>query len=304
MKALLTKVILPVFFLVFITCGKKSSPGPDEPPTPPTPEIIFCNNFEDGNFSAWDDYDGNPAPDNVLLADPGPRNRPGNHVARLRVKAGRGSADLVKMLPKKYEKVYARWYVQWEPGYDFNAMNHGSGLFAGERHFMGQAGNRPTGANFAQTWFETHTRTHRPYLYTYYRGMYQNCASANGQCWGDEFPCLADDGSRFCTTAAHRPTNDKTPPVLTTGKWYRVEIMMDMGKAASTAAEATGVLNMWIDGVEYGPWNKLWLRTTDELKLTAFWLQLFHHGNHATEGILIDDVVVSNVPIGNLHPCD
>lgn len=300
-----TKIIFPAFMLFSTACGKKGGSANEPDPDPdPVAEVVFCTNFEEGNFNLWDDWDGNPAPDNVLLDDPGPHNKAGNHVARLRVPAGQGSADLVKVLPKKFKKLYARWYVQWEPGYDFNANNHGGGLFAGERNFLGQSGNRPNGSNFATAWFETNTRVHRPYFYTYYRGMYQDCSNPAGSCWGDAFPCYADNGQTFCTVADHRPPTNKIPPVLTTGKWYRVEMMMDMGNATANANDADGVLNMWIDGVEYGPWKKLWFRTTNELQLSIIWMQLFHHDTHAPEGILIDDLVVSTAPIGTTMPCN
>ncbi|MCR6722187.1 MAG: hypothetical protein NVV59_18285 [Chitinophagaceae bacterium] len=298
-----TKVTIIAAVLLSLACAKKGGTA-SEPEPDPEEEIVFCTNFEEGNFDLWDDWDGNPAPSNVLVADPGPHNKPGNHVARLRVPAGRGSADLLKVLPKQYKKLYARWYVQWEPGYDFNARNHGGGLIAGARNFVGQSDNRPDGTNFASALFETHTRQHRPVLYSYYRGMYQDCRNPIGSCWGDGFPCYADNGQVFCTKPEDRPIEGKVPPELTTGKWYRVEIMMDMGKATSNASDADGILNMWVDGVEYGPWKNLWFRTTNDLKLSIIWMQLFHHDTHAAEGILIDDLVVSTAPIGGSSPCN
>ena len=305
MNLMLSRAGLAISCLFLFACGKSGGSGePDPPPPPSDGEIVFCTDFEEGNLDMWDDWDGNPPPGNLVLADPGPHNKEGNHVMRFRVAPGRGSADLVKVLPKKYDKLYARWYVYWEPGYDFDARNHGGGLFAGERSFLGQSDNRPDGSNFATSWFEVNPRVHRPFLYTYYRGMYQDCANPNGGCWGDGFPCLADDGQTFCTNAGHRPTSAKTPPVLTTGKWYRVEIMMDMGNAVTNAAGATGVLNMWIDGVEYGPWEKLWFRNTNDLQLSILWMQLFHHEDHSEEGMLIDDIIVSDAPIGTATACE
>src|SRR5688500_5915666 len=46
---------------------------------------VFCSGFEEGNKSVWDDYDGNPDATNLLMTDPGPCARTGNHVMRLRV---------------------------------------------------------------------------------------------------------------------------------------------------------------------------------------------------------------------------
>lgn len=69
--------------------------------------------------------------------------------------------------------------------------------------------------------------------------------------------------------------------------------MIDMGAPVTNAADANGVLNFWIDGVEYGPWNKMWFRTSADLKLSILSLALFHHGQHSTKGVLIDNVAVS-----------
>ncbi len=152
---------------------------------------VFCSGFEEGSKAIWDDYDGNPDSTNLLLADPGPCDRVGNHVMRLRVPPGAGSADLVKVLPTSHDRLFARWYQKWEQGYDFSALNHGGGLFAGNRDYLGRSGIRPTGADFFTSWFEpvggAGNLDGRPRLYSYYRGMYQDCANPNGECWGDSF---------------------------------------------------------------------------------------------------------------------
>lgn len=259
-------------------------------------EWVFCSGFEEGNLEIWDDYDGNPEPDNLLMEHPGPLNQPGNHVMRLRVPPGRGTADLVKVLPGTYDRLYARWTVQWEPGYNFNALNHGSGLHAGGRAYLGRSGNRPTGSDWFSSWLEPRTTTHRMDAYTYYRGMYQDCVDPAGSCWGDEFPCTIDDGAAYCEKPQHRETI--LPPVFEAGRWYCIEVMMDGGTPSADGVGADGVLNWWIDGVEIGPWNDLWLRTTADLKLNILWLSLFHHAEHSVEGLMIDDVVVSTSRIG------
>lgn len=294
-----------MILISIFACRHSSPASAEDPPSPKVlpesicddPGVVFCNGFEDENLSAWDDYDGNPAPDNLVISDPGPFKTEGNHVMRFRVSDGRNGTDLVKVLPEKYDKLYARWYAYWEPGYDFNAANHGSGLFAGDRSYLGQSDRRPDGSDFATAWFEPDARNGgRPFLYTYYRGMYMDCSDPNGACWGDHFPCFI--GPNYCTNPLHSPKEGKLPPPLTTGKWYCIEIMMDMGTPANAAPEADGVLNFWIDGAEYGPWNNMWFRTTAELKLNILYLSLFHHGQHSKEGVLFDNVVISTNPIG------
>jgi len=256
---------------------------------------VFCCDFETGDFSPWDDYDGNPAPDNTIQDEPGPFGLSGNHVARLRVPAGRGGADMVKLLPAS-DRLYTRWYVQWEPGFDMNAPNHGSGLHAGDRNYLGQSDYRPQGDDFFSGWIEHTTDTHQLNAYSYSRGMYMDCADPNGQCWGDHFPCMIDEGEVYCTKAQHRETVN--PPVMVTGQWYCIEMTMDGGTPSTDGSITDGQLDFWVDGLEIGPWTDLWLRTTADLKLDVLWLSLFHHGEHSVEGMFFDNVVVSTERIG------
>jgi hypothetical protein len=261
----------------------------------PKSDWVFCSGFEEGNKSIWDDYDGNPDSQNLLMSDPGPKSLQGNHVMRFRVAPGRGGADLVKLLPPN-DKLYARWYIKYEAGFDFAAPNHGGGLHAGSRDLLGRSDYRPSGSDWFTGWVEHTTDTHVYNVYSYYRGMYMDCADPNGQCWGDHFPCMADQGQTYCTQPIHRP--GVVPPVLATDRWYCVELMMDAGTPSQDAASAAGTLDFWVDGKEIGPWTKLWYRTTADLKLGILWLNLFHHGDHSVAGVFYDNVVVSRSPVG------
>lgn len=283
--------------LVLLTAvAAASAPTVLDPCTQPSPDWVFCTGFEEGNLEIWDDYDGNPAPYNQIVSDPGPLEQEGNHVMRLWVAPGGGLADLLKVLPGGYDRLYARWTILWEPGYDFDAPNHGSGIYAGSRDLLGISGIRPDGTDRFGASVEPQPPLDRLNLYAYYPGMYQDCVDPNGSCWGDHFPCMLDEGSNYCTNPDHRET--VLPPLLETGRWYCVEMMIDAGTPVSDPAEADGVMDLWIDGEEIGPWTGLWFRSTPELQLDLLWLALFHHGEHADAGIRIDDVVVSTQPIG------
>ncbi|MBE8723255.1 hypothetical protein [Sphingobacterium pedocola] len=301
-----------------ISCDKTSKPTvedhiaeeipskPEEPNAPAEPEelapltasdIIFMNSFEDGHLNVWDDWDGNLPPKTTLLKDPGPFNTPDNHVLRLLVPPGRGNADVVKVLPSQHDKLYARWYVKWEEGFDFRAGNHGGGLSAGRRDLLGVAGNRPDGTDRVGVGFEYSPSTNgKAFLYTYYRGMYMDCVDPNGTCWADHFPCFL--ASRYCTNPAHKEKVDNPTPRLEAGKWYCVELLLDMGTATPTMEGADGIISFWIDGIEYGPFENLWLRTTPNLKVSLFNAALFHHGEHSDVGVLYDHVVVAKKRIG------
>lgn len=291
----------PIQFGAFVLClglfFSLPSQGQTEQPCLGNDENwVFCTGFEEGNLDLWDDFDGNPTVTNTLLQHPGPFGKADNHVVRLRAPEGRGGSDLLKVLPETFDRLYARYYVMWEPGYDFNALGHGGGLYAGDRNLLGNSGFRPDGTDRFLAFLEPHPTEHRLNYYTYYPGMYQDCVDPEGSCWGDSFPCLTDDGERYCTEAQHRP--GPMPPVLETGRWYNIEMMMDGGTPSVDGSISDGILNLWIDGVEIGPWNDLWFRSTPDLKLSILLLSLWHHDEHSVEGIMIDEVVVSTQRIG------
>ena len=250
-------------------------------------EWIFCDSFEaDGT---WDGSTTNP----VLVEVPGPFDTAGNHAAQLRVPPGSGGASLYKDLPVQ-DAAYLRFYVMWEPGHDFTAPRHGpGGLHGGNTDCVGCSGSTPT------DWFTStlETVTESPYTmqaYTYYPGMYMDCADPNGSCWGDMFPCTA--GPSYCTNPAHAPQVEQAG--MQAGQWYCIEQMIDAGTPSAGPEDASGVLDFWIDGVDIGPWSELWLRSSADVRISAVWLYLYHHAEHSPEGMLLDNVVVSTARVG------
>ena len=265
----------------------------------PPAGTIFCENFEGTNpKSDFDDYDGNLDSENQVITDSGPSGDSSNKVIRLRVPAGQGGdSDLLKVLPGSYDKLYARWYFKYEVGFNFGARNHGSGLAAGNRTFVGQSGIRPNGTDFAGFYVQYQENTAIPYAYSYYRGMYQDCTDPNGSCWGDSLPCVYDHGAYYCTKPQDQPV--VAPPNLVAGQWYCVEEMLDMGTPTATSQSANGRLALWLDSNLIGDFQNLWIRTNANLKIQNLWLNLYHHdGTHSVVGELIDNVVVSTQRIG------
>lgn len=293
-------------FLIIVAAVTIAFPAPIPAASVPRSECVnppagtvFCEDFESANPKLhFDDYDGNLDTENQVITDSGPSGDTSNHVIRLRAPAGqRGGSDLFKVLSNNYDKLYARWYFQYEPGFNFAARNHGGGLSAGDRNLVGQSGIRPTGSDWAGFFVQYQESTEKPYSYTYYRGMYQDCSDPNGSCWGDSFPCIYDNGASYCTKSQDRPT--VTMPTLVAGQWYCYEQMVDMGTASANASGANGRLTQWLNSVQFGDNTNLWLRTTSSLKLQNLWLSLFHHdGTHSVVGELIDNVIVSTQPIG------
>ena len=261
------------------------------------PGWVFCSGFEEGSKAIWDDYDGNPDSSNLIISDQGPFTLVGNHVMKFIIPPGRGGADLVKVLPGSWDRIYARWYIKFEPGFDFTAGNHGSGLNAGDRNYIGVSGNRPSGADWFSAWLQYDYlpgNPHQLYAYTYYRGMYQDCSNPVGSCFGDSFPCVY--GPSYCTKSQHLAQTTPVPVVADT--WYCVEMMMDAGTPTPTSVGADGQLGAWLNGQQLFLYTDLWLRTTSALKLQNLWLNMFFGGTHANAGVQFDNVVVSTQPIG------
>lgn len=266
-----------------------------------TPEAwIFCENFEKGDFQRWDNDPPRKHGTLTLLEEPSSSQAPTNHVLQLRVDPGRGGVALNKTFtPHEFKRLYARWYQQYEPGFDFTALNHGHGLHAGNRWLRGRSGHRPSGDDFFTAQVEYRPAYDRwparSFIYTYYRGMKMDCQDPEGKCWGDVFPCLID--YRYCKRVPQAKPTSKPPP-LQTGRWYCVELMVDAGEPSQEGETASGEMNFWLDGVQYGPWRNLWFRTDASVMLNHFWLGLFHHNKHAEAGILYDNVVISREPVG------
>lgn len=254
---------------------------------------IFCDDFESNDLQLWDPG-LNPEYVRVIggIAYDG---RVNNRVLELRVKQGRGGSSLNKTFAQKqYRTLYARWYMKYEQGFDFTARNHGGGFFGGDRSKKGISGVRPKGDDRFQIQFEhliePHSGNPVNYIYAYYRGMTMDCSDPEGRCWGDHFPCMIDEGY-YCKIEEYK--EKQRPPFLHTDRWYCMEIMLDAGSAVDSQDEANGRLNFWVDGIEIGPWNNIWFRTSESIGLNHFWLGLFHHEEHSEQGILYDDVIIS-----------
>lgn len=288
---------LCLLLMVSVTASADTVPR-KECANPPA-GTVFCEDFEGSNPKAnFDDYDGNPDTENQVVATAGPAGDLANKAIRLRVPTEQGGgADLIKVLSANYDQLYARWFFMYEPGFNFNAPNHGGGLAAGDRNLVGSSGNRPAGNDYAGFFMQYQENTNRPYAYSYYRGMYQDCSNPQGNCWGDSLPCVYDSGASYCKQPQHRPSVPL--PNLVEGQWYCVEQMVDMGTPTATGQGADGRLTIWLDSNLLGDFQDLWIRTSADLRIHYLWLSLFHHdGTHSAAGELVDNVVVSTQPIG------
>lgn len=284
--------------LLLFSCSTQSDLEPEHLCDNMEEDWIFCDDFSNGDLSRWDHWVTPENPNRTVIEDPGPLELEGNHVVRIRVPEGRGGVGVNKTLPNVHDVMYVRQYMAYEEGFDFTARNHGGGISGGDRHAR-QAGHRPKGDDVFRANIEylpaTDTDPARTYIYSYYRGMKMDCADPEGMCWGDHLPCMISDS--YCDRVPELRV-DTYPPPLEHERWYCVEMKIDAGTPVDSEDEADGVMNLWVDNLEIGPWEGRWLRTSPDVKPNHFHLGLFHHAEHSVEGIKFDDVVVSTSRIG------
>jgi hypothetical protein len=294
--------------------GSVLSPGlgplPSSDPACYESSTVFCEDFSEGNFEHFDNYDHSPPVSHQIVHMPGPFDKsPTNKVAKIinRVNTAATSGDMVKLLPAPADHMYVRYYMMWDPAFPLSTTKGhvGGGFFAGNRAMLGVSGNRPVPPYvphpFAQTWLELQpsTTNHPPgwmSLYSYYEDMYQDCANPSGACWGDHFPCWMDQGQSYCTKAAHRPKVQQQ--VIHNGMWYCFEVYVNLGTAANYFSD--GVMDFWINGAEQGPFTHLTQRSSSSLKLTlAYWAFYFHQVNTRVNRIVYyDNLIISHKRIG------
>ena len=195
---------------------------------------VFCSGFEEGSKNVWSDADGNPDSTNPILVDPGPFDRTGNHVMKLT-----SNADLLKLLPQSYDKLYVRWYVRWEGGIALRG-----GLYGGGRDVVGIDNSRPKGDDWFAVLVRGRVSGDAIELGAQYPGMTQNCPNPASDCTADIF---APDPK----------------PVVESNRWYCLAMELDAGTPTPSASGASGAADYWVDGVEAGPFGGLWLRSSE-----------------------------------------
>jgi hypothetical protein len=231
-------------------------------------------------------------------SDPGPFNVAGNRVARI-------SGLSHGLSGTGHSRLYCRYYQKFEAGYDFTAACHNGGAWVGGRDCYGCAGNRPPVGTDGWFWGVLESCGPRSLHYYFYSaGMYMDCGHGGNPdaCWGDHFPCKQGE---FCgpggSNTEHTAPPLPTPPQINEDQWYCVEMMADVGDPTPSLTGANAMLDFWIDGVQYGPFENLWFRSVpdpDVLLNKIGFMMYYHDGNPNGRTFLIDDVVVSKQPIG------
>jgi len=184
-----------------------------------------------------------------------------------------------------YDRIYLRYYMKFDAGYNQGNLNHTGGSLAGTSgnskwDGMGQAGIRPKGDDRISTGFEPWRDWGRQsppgfmFLYTYWMDMKRD---RDGNYWGNMMTPHPEDYIN--------PERDR---------WYCMEIMVQLNEPGKT----NGELAAWIDGKLYIHYKGFRWRTTEALKLKRFGLDVYIHQAAQDNTVRYDDVVLSTGYIG------
>jgi len=274
-----------LFHIALLLCGCwafAAAPGPSGPPAR-TDATFFSEDFESGDLEKWDPRGSDlKSPNLKLTSDPG-HVFAGRYALEITAPPGRDSgAKVTTWFLPGFDVVHARWYCMFAPDFQQGRGMHFVNLLGGTPEdiyaAMGKAGTRPTGRDFFNTGFEPwHGRGRHPLpgammFYTYHPEMKQ---SGDGHYWG-----------------AHFPT--EPPYVVERGRWYCMEIMLK----CNTPGHHDGEQAAWIDGKKVLHVKGLRWRDIPDLKVHAFWLDLYVHDSPQVNRVYFDEVALGHSYIG------
>lgn len=241
------------------------------------PDFIFCDDFESGNLSKWDEvdfrYNTTSVATNVKF---------GNHALEAPMP---GTGELLKwwMLNGQGE-VYLRFYIKFESGFQ-NRRGDGDGMhlliLCGNRmddqwSCYGNAGIRPDGTDNFRTSIDPDVTpgdgTLKPFLfYTYWPDMVCS-GNPEGDCFGNH---IRQDPPAI-------PLNDDT--------WYSVQMRLKL----NTPGQSDGLQELWIDGVKKISHTSIRWRDSTILKINNLRMVFFMPAGQApAKKIWVDNLVIS-----------
>lgn len=260
------------------------------------PNIIFFEDFEEEDirkvFERWTWRSGNNGATLELVYD-SPPGGVGNKSLLITVDFTKNyteiSGYLYKLFTPGFDEVYARFYVKFDE--DFQYAHHFVHLVALKNPPpwpVGGAGVRPRGDERFTTGLEPigYGGRYPPpgiwHFYTYWHEM------------------VTQYGTHF---------DPENPVPIERGKWICVEFMI---KANSAPDKADGEQAFWINGKLAGRFVGFRWRTTNELKINAFWLLLYMTHNamqsnniirpNPYQRVYFDNIVISTKYVGPIKP--
>jgi hypothetical protein len=249
---------------------------------PAAAEVVFADDFESGDLSAWD----NVHTDRYAVTANPAHVKSGSYALESTIPEGPGWGEINKWFMPGYDEIFVRFDVMFEEGFqnlrgDNNGMHFASvsGNHIDDKWSShGQAGIVPSGYDFFTTTVDPEhpwgDPTLRPFMfYSYFPDM--SC------CYGNLF-------------------KQEEPKVDTVaGRWHELIIHVDAG----TPGQHDGSQSLWIDGqLQIDVPGMRWRDTTD-LRLNEFAIVDYMPGSPQTQRIWFDNVLVStDFPGTNIGP--
>jgi len=249
------------------------------------PDVIFADDFEDGELGARWDEARNENEIVLSLTDPG---HPGLGARALRVEARLGEntgGGLTKWF-EAADPVYIRFYVKFDPACDyvhhFVTLRANRGLTGRDRWSgFGGAGLKPTGderfSTALEPWGDWGKLT-PPGAWNFYSYWHEMKPSPDGKYWGNSF----------------RP--EKTD-LIPRGEWICAEFMLKH----NSPGQPDGEQAFWINGVEQGRWSEINWRKSEELMANALTLETYvtdRWTKNSSNIVWFDNVVIAKSLIG------
>ena len=246
-------------------------------------EVFFFDDFESGNLRKWDSCDTHQAGHPPTLTEDYNFTYQGNYALDLIALPGHSAgAKVVKWFLPGLEEVYARWYCYFPENFEPGPYLHFCGFLGGPANdpyaAFGKATTRPNGRDFFNTALDPIRQGMHALppgvlaLYTYYPDM---TLDRSGQYWGNLF-------------------YSDPPYQLARGRWYCMEMMVK----CNTPGRRDGTQAAWIDGKQIINVSDLRWRDTEELKVHAFWLDLYLFDSPQVNHVYFDNVALSRSYIG------
>jgi len=247
--------------------------------------VLLADDFERADLKRWDQ---NQHPATTAIYRGKQHVHSGKQSVQMTaVVPGSTGGGLIKWFKPGLDRMHARFYVKFAK--DASYVHHFVHIVGGRDQWsgFGKAGLRPNGTDFFTTGIEPSSQWGRVpppgvwHFYTYWPDM----KGSPGRYWGNDF-------------------SPKKPIPIPCDKWICVEFMLK----CNHAPKADGEQAFWIDGKLAGHFKDFRWRTTDSLKINAFWLlyyvtpEALRRSRARSVGgryrVWFDDVVVATQYIG------
>ncbi len=178
------------------------------------------------------------------------------------------------------DEAYLRYYVRFDPGFDFVLGGKLPGLVGGEANTGGDVPNGTDGWSARMMW----RAGGKVVQYVYHPEIAE---------YGEDMD-WSQGGQRY----------------FAPGKWHCVETQILMNSVIDGAGQHDGVVRSWFDGDLALERTNVRFRDVDTLKIDGLYFSTFFGGSDATwapaenQGAQFDNFVVSRAPIGCCAECD